>query len=245
MKDAIPDRLHRVGFWTVYRTRNRVEHFIAALLTVAVASVLLFIAARQAALESNEYYRLREFGVQTTGVIIKIESGGEYNYISYGFRDSQGHMVSVTEEIGRKIDGKPASSMRPEDTVSVRFLREDPSISHVVGNTDYMITCKFFAVFFGLFLCLSLIGLAHPVLKTFRIIDLYRHGQQATGTLVSKRVKSYGGELKFIFPTGMGMVMSGKEWTYNVECFKDLAEGSQLAVFFSTNRPERNAIRFA
>jgi hypothetical protein len=239
----------QAGFKPVFMSRYSMSQFVGLVITLVIMSSLAFFTLIELSRRLGPYNELLQKGILTRATITKVDPGSEEsaNAITYRFKDKTGRLVTNSEDVGRKVAGKLFKDFRPDETIEIMFLEQNPSISRIAGNTQLVTTLKTVLAFFIFIWCLILFSLSTQVLRIVKIRGLYMNGTATKGTVITKRQKKrfktvYGLELAYLFKDGKGLAHTGRESTCKTELLEEITEGSEVTVLYREDKPGSNTI---
>ncbi|MDL1957709.1 MAG: DUF3592 domain-containing protein [Candidatus Desulfofervidus auxilii] len=241
---------NQFSFFKVYQNRYSPNQLFTLFILLVIASLLVFVAGEKVYKGIKEYNRLQKEGIFTTAYVSDVAFGGGRmgsNFVYYYFYDANNKLIEKKEQVGRKIQGKPLANIKKGDRLQIIFLKENPSISQIVGNTAPLITYVVFFIFFAIMWVVIFAIIFLQIAKTIRVVNLYNHGIATQGIVLSKKVKAtskgtYGVDISYQFADTQGKVYVAKEEIRRVNSVKDLEKGDVVTVFYKKDDPSKSAI---
>ena len=241
---------NQFSFFKVYQNRYSLSQSFALFILLVIASLLVFVAGKKAYKGIKEYNKLQKEGVLTTAYVSNVAFGGGRmgsNFVYYWFYDANNRLIEKKEQVGRKIQGKPLANIKKGDRLQIIFLKEDPSISQIVGNTAPLITYVVFFIFFAIMWVVIFAIIFLQIAKTIGVVNLYNYGIATEGIVLSKKIKTtskgvYGVDISYQFTDTQGKVYVAKEEIRKVNSVKDLEKGDVVTVFYKKDDPTKSAI---
>jgi len=241
---------NQFSFFKVYQNRYSSSQSFTLFILLVIASLLVFVAGKKAYKGIKEYNKLQKEGVLTTAYVSDIAFGGGWmgsDFVYYWFYDANNRLIEKKEQVGRKIQGKPLANIKKGDRLQIIFLKENPSISQIVGNTAPLITYVVFFIFFAIMWVVIFAIIFLQIAKTIGVVNLYNYGIATEGIVLSKKIKTtskgvYGVDISYQFTDTQGKVYVAKEEIRKVNSVKDLEKGDVVTVFYKKDDPTKSAI---
>jgi len=217
---------------------------------LVIAFLFVFFTGRDIYHRVKEYNLLEKRGIATTAIVSDVVIGrGKIgkNMVSYQFNDLSNRLVKKTEAVGRSLDGKLLKDVKIGNIIHIRFIKKEPSVSHIIDNTGIIASRKLFLLFFTSVLLFISAVILVQIIRTTAIMLLYKHGIETTGTILSKKLKGRGDdvfscEILCRFRDIRGKVYTLKEKTRRAELIKNFKEGSGVIVLYKVDNPAKSAI---
>jgi hypothetical protein len=165
----------RPGLLALCATRYRMSQFSVLIIMLFIIGFVVLLTWNDLHPSMAGYAELEKKRTLATASIDEIELGhGKWgrNFITYQFLDAHGRLVKNRENVGGSIDGRPTESFREGETIAIRLMLNDPSISHIVNNTGLITTIRFCLSFALLARGLVLMTLFTQILRIFRTREL-------------------------------------------------------------------------
>ncbi|RLI51807.1 MAG: hypothetical protein DRP09_18865 [Candidatus Thorarchaeota archaeon] len=235
----------KIDFFRVYLDRYGMKQFIVLVILAIMASLLVFVTAKKAYKAIKEYNKLQKEGILTTAYVSDIAFGGGRmgsNFVYYQFYDLNNRLVEKKEQVGRKVQGKLLKNIKKGDKIQIRYLKDEPSICQIVGNTGPMMTRIGFLVFFTIMWLIIFAIMFSQIVKTVEVVSLYKHGIATKGIMLSKKINTTGVDISYQFTDDRGKIHVSKEKIRRVELANDLVEGATVTVFYKKDNPAKSTI---
>ena len=235
----------KIDFFRVYLDRHYGREQFTLVILCIMASLLVFVTAKKAYKAIIEYNKLQKEGILTTAYVSDIAFGGGRmgsNFVYYQFYDLNNRLVKKKEQVGRKVQGKLLKDIKKGDKIQIKYLKDKPFICQIVGNTGPMITRIGFLIFFTIMWLIFFAIMFSQIVKTVKVVSLYKHGIATKGIVLSKKIKTTGIVVSYQFTDNRGKVHVSKEKIRRVEIANVLVEGATVTVFYKKDNPAKSAI---